>query len=110
MKTFISCVASVSIALSLVACGSDSKDDAAPASAAPVWTNTTVQGLVKTKCATSGCHVSGGQSPNLTNVAEAVFKGNDKAKKRVTVDKDMPKAPTTLSTAQLKSFTDFFAE
>ncbi len=50
---------------------------------------TVIQPLVTSSCAISGCHVSGGQTPNLSDYAS--IKANvGRVRIRATVDKSMP--------------------
>ncbi len=107
MKKIISCIAGLSLSFLAVACGSDSKDTAAAPAAAPVWTNTTMQNLVATRCATAGCH-AGTVAPNFSNITEAAMKANTKAATQVAAG-TMPKAGTTPFTATEKAvFANFY--
>lgn len=96
--------------LVLAGCGSSSGNDngdspnTGPESSAP-WTDTAMQSLVTTRCATSGCH-DGSQSPKYKGIAEAAMKSSTKALSEVNRGR-MPRG-SSLSDAEKTTFQAFY--
>ena len=71
------------------------------------WTNSTMQTLVSTTCATSGCH-DGTQAPNYKTITEAAMKLDTAARSAVDAG-SMPTRPATAYTpAQVTTFDNFY--
>ena len=103
MKNIITFLASVSVPLVFVACGS-SKDTPA-ATTTTAWVNTDMQLIVSTSCATASCH-GGTQLPSYANISEANMKADVKAKNQVAAG-TMPQGGS-LTTAQKATFAAFY--
>lgn len=105
MKKIATCLAVLSLSLFANACGSkSSSDDDAPAAAA--WTNTRMQAIVNANCAVSGCHVSGGQSPNYAGISETAMRADTTARNQV-AQGIMPQG-SSLSSADKATFAAFY--
>ncbi|RYZ59394.1 MAG: hypothetical protein EOP07_04100 [Proteobacteria bacterium] len=105
MKKITLCLATLTLSLFANACGSkSSSDDEAPAAAA--WTNTRMQAIVTSNCAVSGCHVSGGQTPNYSGISETAMRADTTARNQV-AQGIMPQG-TTLSPADKATFAAFY--
>ena len=107
MKRFLSIILGLVCCEMISACGSSSDDnnDGSPASSS-VWTNTAMQSVVGSNCATAGCH-NGTRSPNYKTISEAGMKADSSALSRVNA-KTMPPQGLTLSSADLATFQDFY--
>lgn len=84
---------------------STSTSSTASASTA-AWTDTAMQSLVATKCATSSCH-GGAEQPNMKGISEAAMKADTQALAEVLTGK-MPKGGS-LTTAEKTTFVAFYA-
>jgi len=74
----------------LSACYYDKEEElyAKPTTAEIKW-STTIKPIIDNNCATSGCHVAGAQSPDLSTYS-AVFAKIDRVKARAVVERTMP--------------------
>lgn len=96
---------SMALALTLSACGTSEKSETASTS---TWSNTAMQAIVTSKCATSGCH-NGTQAPNFLTYSEADMKANTTARNRMITTRDMPPATATgLTSAEIATVTAFY--
>ncbi|HQV76214.1 MAG: hypothetical protein KBA60_09640 [Flavobacteriales bacterium] len=86
-------VAAISV-LALHGCYYDNEEELYPnnfCDTSNVTFNATVFPLVQTRCAIPGCHVTGSQSPNLTQAAEVLnIASNGNLRQFAVVDKSMP--------------------
>lgn len=100
-----SCSVAFALAFMLNACGTS---DSSTAAASATWSNSAMQAIVTSKCATSGCH-NGTQAPNFAAISEADMKANTTARNRMITTKDMPPAGSTgLTAAEIATVTAFY--
>lgn len=96
----------VSLSLIIAACKKD-KDDTTPSNEVDCSTVTysaTIKPIINSKCAISGCHVSGFVNGDFTAYAGIKAKfDNGSLKKEVITDKTMPQG-SSLSETQYKQF------
>lgn len=62
-----------------------------------------IKTIIDAKCATSGCHISGGTSPDLSNYT-SVAASKDRVMQRACIDKNMP-AGAPLSACEIGKLT-----
>jgi hypothetical protein len=105
MKKITLSLATLTLALFANACGSKSSSDD-ESTTSTTWTDTKMQALVNSSCAVSGCHVSGGQSPNYAGISETAMKADTSAKSQVAQGL-MPQG-STLSTTDKATFAAFY--
>ncbi len=85
--------------------GSSSKSDNSTPSAP--WSNTAMQNLVTSRCATAGCHDGTETHRNYKNVSEATMKADTDAKTQV--DSNAMPQDRALSTSEKAIFDGFYA-
>ena len=100
----ITCL-SIVLASSLSACGSSSNGNSGGGGSPATWTNTAMQNLVSSQCATSGCH-DGSVSPNYKSISESSMKSDSRALSQVNAGL-MPKGGPLTSTDKA-TFQNFY--
>lgn len=96
-------ISAVLVVLSLPGCYYDIEQELYPSTYCPTdnitWTGT-IEPLIMGRCATSGCHVAGAQSPDLSTYA-GVSANTAAIRQTTVVDKTMPFG-SSLSSCQIQ--------
>ena len=95
--------AAVATVMIVSSCGSDKKDDPAPAAPETPATFADIKPLIIANCATSNCHVTGKTSPDYSAITEAKWTKTDLAP----VGVSMPKPVSAISAADLAKIKSF---
>jgi hypothetical protein len=105
LKIFKRTSLSLTLLGTLSACGSSSNGNSGDGGSPATWSNTAMQNLVASRCATSGCH-DGAVSPNYKSISESSMKSDSNALSQVNAGL-MPKG-SSLTATDKATFQNFY--